>query len=96
MNLLLALVITLVPVALTEPKLKYVSRGEGACRYEITNPLLYTVAVTIDCGAEYQPYTLNVSPRTREALCIKDSGAGQGENIVVCAISSWKRAVAGK
>lgn len=83
-SLLAAIVIVLVAKAPTEPSIKWDNGGF----YRACNPLLDKVAITLDCGADFEAASTVLWPRTCTALYVKEPGTAAPP---ICRLVSWKR-----
>ncbi len=82
--LLLALVITLLPVKASVPTLTRL----GAEKYRVTNPLFAPVVITVECVGGYEPVQVNVPAGTSLDLeIVQPSG-----HAAMCVLASWVRA----
>lgn len=81
--LLLGIVLTLSPKIQKEPRWKYLDlRGN----YRITNPLHRPVHITIDCGADWNPFHLDVPAATSLEIQVN----GPDAETAVCIMTDWR------
>jgi hypothetical protein len=81
----LARVVTLQPRKFTEPTIRRRTTRDG---YVIENPLPDPVVVTLSCGVEWEPISVDVRANNWELVEVVDKN---GKSWDLCFISKWRK-----